>query len=1165
MPLHHLQLTDPASSEAMDQSQVERGNAWWVVVLIQTIMSLVVVQLGLAQESALPKIDAAAEATAPDPAEPPAAAANNEIDGEPAKPDAGNQLPNGVGNPEGPAAEAAAEPVVLPGLLPERGKCVVSGEVYDKDLKPVAGVFIDVRELSFRAQTDAQGKFRIEGMPDGTFTFEASKLGYNLETKVLTLIEAQPAVANFSLSIKPVDDGNTVYTLEEETIIGEYSGDSPGDLFLDLTVTPTLSSGLSEEDFAKNAVSDAGEAVEKISGANVVDGKFAVVRGLADRYITTTLNGGAISSAVPSRKAVRLDLFPTSAMSGINVDKIYTPYLSGDFGGAAIDLRTKVFPTEPVVDFKFKQGFDPSLPSKMMLSADKELDYFGGLDEGHGRDALIGSDGRLITESIQGDVLLAWQTLHSSRSLLPAARGSEQAQSFSTTIGNTIELADGIRFGLLAAGGVGGSDDYNASQIFTQGTDTWYQEEFTREREWNVYLAAGLELGEFNEIRALYFRKNIAQQNVTTGSGGRNERFDETGTNLDNLWEQIQNAESNPNTGVAANPTDNFYEIDPVEQDLQLLQLSGKHQLGRRGPKFRWGITESNAIEDRPNYSYFETTTLDYAYQPLLDSAGGTSFEWESGFIDALNGVPGSPGDFTTMSDRADLVTYVATLVGGDVTLAESIVDSNLIGGGGLNVDPSLGQVDTLAGNQFQDGEPSFGNTIYRNAQSVIERTEDNSFGMDIPIYFNKDNEDRGLSFGFGMSDMNKARKTSGSVFALITEEYTAGSYRGGLTADQLSALGELFADDPNALAGFLTGGDISAPYYVDDTTGNITLIKPDGSTLNLVNNVDGSHDLQAHYLSADFFWDDHFIRAGWRFESETREYSILQPRPLLPGYSGRIEESDVMSSLSAGTSLFDGKLSLLAAWSETVARPTFHEWFPTQSIDLSTFILRQGNPNLENATIENIDVSALWEIHEDSNLRVSLFDKKITDPIVELFLTSERLTYSNGDEGNLQGVEVEYEHNNLGPFSFGANLTYIDAELAYTVEGANGLETTTEQFPYQPEWIANANLGYEHEDWDLGVNLIYNFVGEHNTIVRRREAEANLVLDPLHSLDLVVRKGFGRDDEGGGWLIVAGVKNLWSTDKEYYWDGGAADTDGRLRNRDAVERTYFIEAKCSF
>lgn len=1065
------------------------------------------------------------------------------------------------------ARVAEQTPQILPGLGIEVGNCVITGEVSDATtLDPLQGVFVDVQGAGRTMQTDAQGKFRIGGLPPGTYTLEASQLGYHSASTVVTVIEAQPAVARFGLKVKPANDSDVVFTLEEETVVGEYQGDSPGDLFLDLQVTPTLSNSMSSEDFTKAAVSDAGEAIEKISGANVVDGKFAVVRGLADRYITTTLNGGAISSAVPSRKAVRLDLFPTSTLNGINVDKLYAPHLSGDFGGAAIDIRTKVFPTEPVADVKLKQEFNPELPDQMMLSADRDLDWFGGLGEDINQSLITGSDQRLILAP-PAAAKEAWSILHANRSLRPMARETEQKQSFSATLGDTIELADGIQLGFLMAGGAGGEDNYNQTRMLQQTGRFWEQEEFQRQREWNLYAAAGLKLGEYNEIRALYFRKNITQQNITIGTGiddgGNNGEYGNT-----DAFEGVVDR-----YGAAAELLGNFYENDPVEQDLEVIQFSGRHQLGERGPTLSWSATDSDAIEDRPNYSIFRTTTLDFA---ATDQFAAYNSGLNQGFYDQVNVfTAGGPQNFGSVQEASDY--FLTNGIFGPAV--NPVILNNLLAGlqnSYLPEDPSLGQIETVALNQFfVNPLNGYGPFTQRTKQSTKEHAEDRSFNLEMPFYFGEDSEDRGVSFGFGMSDVEKLRKTRVSIYNLVMESNNAGGgYTGGIPTGDLYApggLGELIAANPNLVNGLITGSSNGGPFYLDDSLG--LLSTPGGRFL--INNVDANHAVQSHYFSADLFAGDSFLRGGVRYESERRSAVIVNPKPILldlqnkfgtaDGNPKPIDEDAMLPSITTGTSFMDGKLNVLASWSKTTTRPTFYEWVPNETIDLSTGLIRNGNASLENAEVENLDLSASLQLNDTSNLRVSYFDKKIDGPIIELFANSDSIYFDNGDQGDIRGLELELELQEVGPFSLTSNLTYIEAELEYSVLNGNVPQTTTSSFPYQPEWIFNANLGYEHEPWDFGVNLIYNFVGENTTIIRRRDQDPSLVLGAMHSLDLVMRKGFGRDDEGGGWQLGFGIKNLFATDKEYTWDGGSAAIAGQVRNTATVDRTYFIEAKCSF
>jgi outer membrane receptor protein involved in Fe transport len=84
-------------------------------------------------------------------------------------------------------------------------------------------------------------------------------------------------------------------------------------------------SAVSSEQIARSPDSDAGQAVQRVSGVTVQDGKYVYVRGLGERYTTTSLNGARIPSPEPERKVVPLDLFPSALLEGITTSKTFTP------------------------------------------------------------------------------------------------------------------------------------------------------------------------------------------------------------------------------------------------------------------------------------------------------------------------------------------------------------------------------------------------------------------------------------------------------------------------------------------------------------------------------------------------------------------------------------------------------------------------------------------------------------------------------------------------------------------------------------------------------------------------------------------------------------------------------------------------------------------------
>lgn len=115
---------------------------------------------------------------------------------------------------------------------------------------------------------------------------------------------------------------------------------------------------IGSEQISKSGGSDAGDVVGKISGATIVDGKFAVIRGLSDRYVSTTLNGAEVPSPDPYRRAASLDMFPAQVISKVAVSKTFTPDQQGSFTGGGIDIVTKSFPEKSFVSFSIGAGYN---------------------------------------------------------------------------------------------------------------------------------------------------------------------------------------------------------------------------------------------------------------------------------------------------------------------------------------------------------------------------------------------------------------------------------------------------------------------------------------------------------------------------------------------------------------------------------------------------------------------------------------------------------------------------------------------------------------------------------------------------------------------------------------------------------------------------------------
>jgi len=140
----------------------------------------------------------------------------------------------------------------------------------------------------------------------------------------------------------------------------------------DKRVTSEVSSFLSADDFVLTGDSSVADALGRVSGITISDGRFPVVRGLNERYSNTLLNGSPLASPEPLLRAAPLDLFPTSVVSNVLVQKTFSPQFPGEFGGGLISIETSALPAEGF----FEVGFSASADTE--TSFDEGLIHDGG-------------------------------------------------------------------------------------------------------------------------------------------------------------------------------------------------------------------------------------------------------------------------------------------------------------------------------------------------------------------------------------------------------------------------------------------------------------------------------------------------------------------------------------------------------------------------------------------------------------------------------------------------------------------------------------------------------------------------------------------------------------------------------------------------------------------
>jgi TonB-dependent receptor len=244
----------------------------------------------------------------------------------------------------------------------------VTGTLVDSETgEPLIGANVQIEGTAIGTATDIDGNYTIKNIEPGTYDFVFSYIGYN-PTTVENVEVAAGETKRLELSLTPEAVG-----MEEVVVEASALENTEAALLKQRQKAASVSDAISAEAIGRSGAGDAADAMEKVTGASVVDGKYVYVRGLGDRYMTTQLNGASLPSADPDRNTVSLDLFPSGALDNIITSKSFTPDKPGSFAGGSVDISTKAFPERFTFSVSSSVGYNTEA-----TGADNFLSYDGG-------------------------------------------------------------------------------------------------------------------------------------------------------------------------------------------------------------------------------------------------------------------------------------------------------------------------------------------------------------------------------------------------------------------------------------------------------------------------------------------------------------------------------------------------------------------------------------------------------------------------------------------------------------------------------------------------------------------------------------------------------------------------------------------------------------------
>ena len=230
----------------------------------------------------------------------------------------------------------------------QRGAVV--GVVTDKEMNneplPFANVFI--KGTTVGVTTDFDGNYALN-VEEGDWTIVFSFVGYETVETPISIVAGETLVLNQLIG---ASEG---VGLDEVVVKAAGSKETASALLVEQKKAFVIKESIGAQTLSRVGVSDAAGATTKIAGVTKSESSSGgiYVRGLGDRYLSTTLNKLPIPSDDVENKNIDLNLFSTNIIENVSITKAYAATRYGDQASGSVDISSKRYIRD---EFKIQGG-----------------------------------------------------------------------------------------------------------------------------------------------------------------------------------------------------------------------------------------------------------------------------------------------------------------------------------------------------------------------------------------------------------------------------------------------------------------------------------------------------------------------------------------------------------------------------------------------------------------------------------------------------------------------------------------------------------------------------------------------------------------------------------------------------------------------------------------
>lgn len=238
-----------------------------------------------------------------------------------------------------------------------QGTGSITGKLIDKEYnnEPLAFANVLIKGSTKGTTSDFDGLYKIEGLTPGEYTMIYSFVGYETQQIPVT-IEAGKAT---ELNITMLASAAALDAVILKAPTAKRENETA--LILAQQKAVVIKESIGATRLAKIGISNASAATTKIAGVAKSEGSGDIyIRGLGDRYLSSTMNGLPIPSDDVNNKNINLNLFSTNIISNVGISKTYNTSGYADQTSGNVDIASKEY-SKKGFSFGIGSGYNTSV------------------------------------------------------------------------------------------------------------------------------------------------------------------------------------------------------------------------------------------------------------------------------------------------------------------------------------------------------------------------------------------------------------------------------------------------------------------------------------------------------------------------------------------------------------------------------------------------------------------------------------------------------------------------------------------------------------------------------------------------------------------------------------------------------------------------------------